>query len=259
MTVSVPYIFENNTLGDGTEVNANFDALVEAFDGFLPLDGGTLSGMLYLPATTPTDNNHAANKKYVDDTVGAYTIGTGAVTAAKLATDAVETAKIKDDAVTAAKLADASVDLGSAAITGSLPLSRLENAAYTTFTPQLKQTVSVSQTVNWAAWRREGRRVVGYFKITPTSGGTSNTVVTVTASALPLPLHAGAVGGSGFYLNNGSDYITLVVRVNVVSGVVSFDFIGNDSTTDLFGKTPGMTVGAGTEYISVSFDYEAAS
>lgn len=37
---------------------------------FLPLTGGTLTGMLVLPATVPTLGNHATNKTYVDNVLG---------------------------------------------------------------------------------------------------------------------------------------------------------------------------------------------
>lgn len=37
--------------------------------GVLPLTGGTLTGMLLLPATTPTDVGHAASKGYVDSRI----------------------------------------------------------------------------------------------------------------------------------------------------------------------------------------------
>lgn len=261
MTVSVPYTFTNNTPADATEVNANFDAVGAAFDDYVARDGSvSMTGALVLPNASPTLDNHAARKKYVDDEIAALVLtpADGSITAAKLAADAVTTVKIVDDAVTAAKLADASVDLGSAVTTGSLQLSKLENVAYSTFTPTLKQNVTVSATTNWAAWRREGRRVVGYCKVTATASGTSGNAVNVLAAALPAPLHAGALCGSGMYKNNGYQYL-VAVRVNTTSGAASFDFIGNTSTDpNAVGVNPSLTVSSG-EYYSFEFDYEAAS
>lgn len=260
MTVSVPYSFTNGTGADAEEVNSNFDAVTSAFDDYLPLTGGTVSGPIVLPNTDPTLNNHAARKKYVDDEIAALVLtpADGSITAAKLAADAVTTVKIVDDAVTAAKLADASVDLGTAVTTGSLQLSKLENVAYTSFTATLKQNVTVTSTTNWGAWRREGRRIVGYCKVTASSSGTSGNAVNVLAASLPAPLRAGAVCGSGFYKNNGYQYV-MAVRVNTTSGAASFDFIGNTTTDpDTVGVSPSLTVSSG-EFYSFEFDYEAAS
>lgn len=47
---------------------------------FLPLTGGTVTGPIYLPSTTPTTDTQAVTKKYVDDSVAGA--GGGDVTAA---------------------------------------------------------------------------------------------------------------------------------------------------------------------------------
>lgn len=59
---------------DGTQ-----NITIEAGQGiFLPLTGGTVTGPIYLPSTTPTTDTQAVTKKYVDDSVA----GAGDVTAA---------------------------------------------------------------------------------------------------------------------------------------------------------------------------------
>ena len=61
---------------DGTQ-----NITIEAGQGeFLPLTGGTVTGPIYLPSTTPTTDTQAVTKKYVDDSVAGA--GGGDVTAA---------------------------------------------------------------------------------------------------------------------------------------------------------------------------------
>lgn len=61
---------------DGTQ-----NITIDAGQGeFLPLTGGTVTGPIYLPSTTPTTDTQAVTKKYVDDSVAGA--GGGDVTAA---------------------------------------------------------------------------------------------------------------------------------------------------------------------------------
>lgn len=61
---------------DGTQ-----NIVIESGQGkFLPLTGGTVTGPIYLPSTTPTTDTQAVTKKYVDDSVAGA--GGGDVTAA---------------------------------------------------------------------------------------------------------------------------------------------------------------------------------
>lgn len=55
----------NGVAFDGTQ-----NITIEAGQGkFLPLTGGTVTGPIYLPSTTPTTDTQAVTKKYVDDSV----------------------------------------------------------------------------------------------------------------------------------------------------------------------------------------------
>lgn len=66
----------NGVAFDGTK-----DIVIESGQGeFLPLTGGTVTGPIYLPSTTPTTDTQAVTKKYVDDSVAGA--GGGDVTAA---------------------------------------------------------------------------------------------------------------------------------------------------------------------------------
>ena len=261
MTVSVPYTFTNNTPADATEVNANFDAVVNGFDDYVARDGSvSMTGALVLPNATPTLDNHAARKKYVDDSIAAISVvpADGSITTAKLASDAVTTVKILDDAVTAAKLADASVDLGSAVTTGSLPLSKLENVAYSTFTATFKQgTTTVTSTTNWARYRREGRRIIGYAKVTLNAGGGASNEVSVETN-LPAPLNNASVAGSGVFLEQGGGFYPLIVEVNSNNFKFFYIAAGMTSTYDDSRFGNNVIVASG-DYINFHFDYEAAS
>ena len=78
-TVSIPYTFTNVTQNaDATQVNANFSALATfANSELLQRDGSialTAGSFLSLSSSTPTADNHAARKAYVDSIVPAGTI-----------------------------------------------------------------------------------------------------------------------------------------------------------------------------------------
>lgn len=71
-TASVTYDnFVNGTASDADQVDQNFADLVAFLNGeVVHLDGTkTMTGILTLPASPPTGDNHATRKKYVDDLV----------------------------------------------------------------------------------------------------------------------------------------------------------------------------------------------
>ena len=72
--------------------------------------GDTMSGALTLPSSDPTDPNHAVRKSYVDSQILA-TLATG------VAGGPIDTVNIADDAVTAAKLADSTTTDADRAVT----------------------------------------------------------------------------------------------------------------------------------------------
>lgn len=66
---------------NGVPFDGTKNITIEAGKGtFLPLTGGTVTGPIYLPSTTPTTDTQAVTKKYVDDSVAGA--GGGDVTAA---------------------------------------------------------------------------------------------------------------------------------------------------------------------------------
>lgn len=65
---------------NGVPFDGTKDIVIESDQGeFLPLTGGTVTGPIYLPSTTPTTDTQAVTKKYVDDSVAG---AGGGVTAA---------------------------------------------------------------------------------------------------------------------------------------------------------------------------------
>lgn len=55
---------------NGVPFDGTKDIVIESGQGeFLPLTGGTVTGPIYLPSTTPTTDTQAVTKKYVDDSV----------------------------------------------------------------------------------------------------------------------------------------------------------------------------------------------
>lgn len=260
MTVSVPYEFENGTPGDATEVNANFAAVAEAFDDYLPLVGGTLTGALVLPNSDPTLNNQAARKKYVDDAIAANVVADGSITAAKLAADAVTTAKILDTNVTTAKIADDAVTAAKIAADAvetagikdaNVTLAKIANEAGSVFTCTAKRNATtLASTTGYASYERRGRWVKGYCMVTlnATAAGAGDFHIFTN---LPAPADTGAVCGAGVYLNQGAAFYTLSVLVQTDN----FTFM-RDGEGDHFGNA--FTV-ANTDYIKFEFEYEAAS
>jgi hypothetical protein len=66
---------------NGVPFDGTKNIVIKSAQGeFLPLTGGTVTGPIYLPSTTPTTDTQAVTKKYVDDSVAGA--GGGDVTAA---------------------------------------------------------------------------------------------------------------------------------------------------------------------------------
>lgn len=71
-TASVTYTFTALTKAQASQVNQNFTNLTTFLnDDVVHVDGSkSMTGALTLPASDPTNDSHAARKKYVDDSVG---------------------------------------------------------------------------------------------------------------------------------------------------------------------------------------------
>jgi len=111
-TLTLPETITNGTTLDATEVQSNFTT-IESFvnTDVVTVDGGkSFTGAVTLPAASPTTDNHATRKKYVDDkTWDAAHLQDNAVTTAKILDANVTTAKLADASVTTAKIANSNV------------------------------------------------------------------------------------------------------------------------------------------------------
>lgn len=67
-TASVTYVFANGTNADGTQVNANFNSVTNFLNSEVIQRDGSIAftAIPTLPASTPTLDNHAVRKAYVD-------------------------------------------------------------------------------------------------------------------------------------------------------------------------------------------------
>lgn len=105
------YTFIAATTIEPSEVNQNFDDIVSFVnESVAHLDGPTFTGPVVLPAVSPTSDNHAARKKYIDDQLTSSAAATAATAASALATAVSNAAS----ATTAARLAAPKVGGGSA-------------------------------------------------------------------------------------------------------------------------------------------------
>ena len=75
-TASVNYVFANGTNADGTQVNANFNSVLNFVNTELIQRDASIAftAIPTLPATDPTLDNHVARKRYVDLLIPAGTI-----------------------------------------------------------------------------------------------------------------------------------------------------------------------------------------
>ena len=77
-TLSKQYTFSSGAVAESAKVNVNFDDIINYVNGSVVLKDASvaMTGILTLPNSDPTTNNHAARKKYVDDKVAAVTTST---------------------------------------------------------------------------------------------------------------------------------------------------------------------------------------
>lgn len=101
-TLVKTYTFLPNTTEEPSEVNQNFDEIISFLNEQVAhLDGPTFTGAVILPGVSPSVDNHAARKKYVDDTVTSSASSTAATAASATAT-AVSNAAVATAAARAA-------------------------------------------------------------------------------------------------------------------------------------------------------------
>jgi hypothetical protein len=135
--------------------------------------------------------------------------------------------------------------------------------AWTTYTPTLSQSATITKTVNHARYIQFGKIVMGSVYMTATSSGTSGFTirssfpVTPVASIYNNTQSFGAVIGSGgFYKSSGAAQYDITVAC-IGAGSDSMGFYSDGSGGSLFGQFPNVQMVSG-DHIFFNFTYEAA-
>lgn len=196
-TASVTYSFTALTKAQAAQVNQNFSELVTfANNSTVHVDGSkSMTGALTLPNADPTNNNHAARKKYVDDAVGM--------------------------------------------------------GGWTTYTPTMTQSGTVTATASRAKYVQIGKTVFVSVGLDVTGSGTGGNAIEVT---LPVNFTAarGCVG-SFYYFDTGSTIYTGTV-VGEGTNKVRFYVSGNGNP---MGVNPNFAA-ANTDVLVFAVSYEVA-
>ena len=137
-----------------------------------------------------------------------------------------------------------------------------EMGAWTTYTPGLSQSVTVTKTVNHARYMQVGKTVMGSVYMTATSAGTggftmrSSFPVAPVASIYNNTQSFGAtIGSGGFYkASSGAQYNFSVQCIG--GGSDSLAFYADGTGGSMFGQFPAVTIASG-DHIFFNYMYEA--
>jgi hypothetical protein len=128
--------------------------------------------------------------------------------------------------------------------------------AWTTFSPTLTQSVTVTKTDSYCKWTRYGRTIHATTFVSATASGTTANPVT-----LSLPVTAAAPLGTRIgscHIYDASTGVRYTGMAELRSGGSSVGFVGDWSAGDAWGSIPNLPVGS-TDQIGYSVTYEAAS
>jgi hypothetical protein len=138
-----------------------------------------------------------------------------------------------------------------------------EMGTWTTYTPGLSQSVTVTKTVNHARYMQVGKTVMGSVYMTATSAGTggftirSSFPVTPVASIYNNTQSFGAtIGSGGFYKSSGGAQYSFSVQC-IGGGSDSLAFYATGTGGSMFGQFPAVTIASG-DHIFFNFTYETA-
>ncbi len=126
------------------------------------------------------------------------------------------------------------------------------STAWTTWTPTVTQSGTVTHTVNTARYRELGKLVIAYCKLTMTGAGTGANGIIV--GGLPTAIAGSPASiGSGIVVNIGTLSYSCTVRLQTTTSV---NFIGY-AQGDIIGVTPNFALASG-DIISFMIMYEIA-
>lgn len=130
-----------------------------------------------------------------------------------------------------------------------------EDAAWTSYTPTLAQTATVTKTVNFAHYGRAARTIFGHIYMTVSGAGTAGANIII---GLPVAAtgNNGMCVGTGFIVDSSATLQYMGALILISSTTVAIapngfaNYLGNSS----------MTAGlANTDIVSMQFTYEAVT
>lgn len=131
---------------------------------------------------------------------------------------------------------------------------------WSSYTPTLTQSVTVTKTVNWARYTKLNKLVIGSVKVTATGAGTADNAIKIG-----LPVNASSDNyllGTGFFATSATaTHVPLLTMYDTASTVVFRATSATDSYADLLGTTNFVDGGrtlANDTVIWFQFMYEAA-
>ena len=135
--------------------------------------------------------------------------------------------------------------------------------AWTTYTPTLSQSATITKTVNHARYIQFGKIVMGSVYMTATSSGTAGLTIRSGFPVAPIASiynntqsFGAVIGSGGFYKASGAvQYDITVSCIGAVSD--SMGFYSDGTGGSLFGQFPSLQMVSG-DHIFFNFTYEAA-
>ena len=135
---------------------------------------------------------------------------------------------------------------------GSAWITTDQLGTWTTWTPTVTQSATVSKTMNYGRYIKLGRLVIASFDFTPTSGGTAGQPIILTYPGSFTPANTGNQPmGTAQHYNGTSSTPLLVLKAN--SSIV---FQTTTAAAGFYSPSPGLTT---THNMGGTFTYESAS
>ena len=132
-----------------------------------------------------------------------------------------------------------------------------EGGAWTSFTPTLTQSGTVTNTATWCKYGRWGRLIVANFYVTVTGTGTASNVITI---GLPVTAATSSVAfGSGYIYDNSTGIYYPGIAYLASGTTASLIDATQSSTTPTLGAAGFTAALAANDIVNLTLTYEAAS